>query len=323
MPTTPEIAASQGGILLRSQALADGITSAQVGHLVRSGRWQRLHPGVYLTHNGSPSHLETIWAALAHAGPDAVISHRTAGHAQGLITDIPSLVDVLVPDAHRVTARPGIRVRRSTQLAQRRHPARIPPQTRVEDTTLDLIEQTDREDDVVGWLTKATGRRLTTAARLRAVASGRRRLRHRALVDAVLADVREGVASPLERRYRRGVEAAHGLPRGALNQAVILAGRRRYRDVLYDGFEVSVELDGTASHPVEQLAGDHRRDNESAVAGVLVLRYGWIDVTTHRCRCAIEVAAVLTRRGWTGQLRPCGPGCGVSAARARQAVSAP
>ncbi|GAB3589872.1 hypothetical protein GCM10027446_03350 [Angustibacter peucedani] len=157
MPITPEVAASQAGVVHRIQALDAGLTSAQVGHLVRSGRWQRLHPGVYLTYTGSPDHLARCWAALAHAGPDAVLSHATAASLQGLLDDVPALVDVLVPDEHRVTGRPGLRVRRSTQLAGRRHPARVPPQTHVEDTTLDLVELAEDEGGVVGWLTRATG----------------------------------------------------------------------------------------------------------------------------------------------------------------------
>ncbi|WP_460458374.1 hypothetical protein [Angustibacter peucedani] len=99
----------------------------------------------------------------------------------------------------------------------------------------------------------------------------------------------------------------------------MLAGRRRYRDVLYDEFQVSVELDGTASHAVAQLADDHRRDNASLVVGVAVLRYTWIDVTRHRRRTAVEVAAVLERHGWRGRLRPCDDHCPV--AGSRQVVS--
>jgi hypothetical protein len=264
---------------------------------------------VYLTHSGSPDLMARAWAALLHAGPRAVLSHRTAGYLQGLVDDPPLVIEVVGPDSHRITLRPSVRLRRSTMVEARRHPARTPPQTRVEDTVLDLVEGCATQDDVVGWLTRATGRRLTTATRLRAAASMRPRLRHRKVVEAALTEVRDGVASPLERRYRRDVEMAHGLPKGVVNLAVRLSGRRRYRDVMYEAFQVSVELDGLASHRPEQLVDDHRRDNASLVDGILVLRYGWADVAVHRCETAAQVAALLGTRGWPGQVRRCNPGC--------------
>ncbi len=61
--------------------------------------------------------------------------------------------------------------------------------------------------------------------------------------------------------------------------------------------------------PFENRSRDTRRDNANLVQGTDTLRYGWPDTTEHRCRTAAEVAAVLHRRGWTGTLRPCSPGC--------------
>ena len=305
----PDVALEQASVLSRRQAMDAGISSSRVGHLVRSGRWRQLHPGVYLTHSAEPDLLGRAWAALLHAGHDAVLSHRTAGHLQGLVDDPPSTLELVVPDAHRVTARPGVRVRRSLWVEQRRHPSRTPPQTRVEDTVLDLVESASQPDEVVGWLTASTGRRLTTAERLRQAADRRSRLRHRQLVAEVLHELRAGVASPLEHRYRRDVERAHGLPGGRCNLGVTIAGRRRYRDVVYLPFGVSVELDGLADHAAHGLSEDHRRDNASLVDDVLVLRYGWRDVVVQPCRTAGQVSALLRRRGWSGRPRRCGPGC--------------
>ena len=60
------------------------------------------------------------------------------------------------------------------------------------------------------------------------------------------------------------------------------------------------------------------------VQGMDTLRYGWPDATEHRCRTAAEIAAVLRDRGWTGTLRPCGPGCTAApASRPRPAKAAP
>ncbi len=299
----------QAGVVSRAQALSGGLTSAQVGHRVRSGRWQRLHPGVYATFSGPLGRRARSWAALLHAGEGAVLSHASAAVEQGLVDDEPQAVHVTVAAGRRVLARPGIVVHRSRRLVAAAHPARSLPQTRVDDTVLDLVHASRSVDEVVGWLTRACQRRLTAPRLLREAASARSRLRHRRLVGEVLAEVADGVASPLERRYARDVEHRHGLPRGRRGARVVVGGRRRYRDVEYEQFATNVELEGLAYHPDDRAAEDDRRDNEMVLAGAAVLRYGWQPVAGTPCATALEVATVLSRRGWRGRPRACGPAC--------------
>ena len=106
--------------------------------------------------------------------------------------------------------------------------------------------------------------------------------------------------------------AGHRLPRGA-RQARARSGRRAvYRDILYDGYAVAVELDGQAAHPGDGRWRDIHRDNAAAADGIVTLRYGWLDVSQHPCLVAAQVAAVLSQRGHpAGQ--PCRPGCPVAA----------
>jgi very-short-patch-repair endonuclease len=305
------MAAEQGGALSWRQALDAGLTPSAVAHRCSSGRWQHLHPGVYVTFTGEVNASARAWAALLHAGPDAVLSHRSAAAAQGLLDHAPDVVDVTTSAAHRVTPRPGIRLHRTRHLAARRHPVRRPPQTRIEDTVLDLVELSVSTDDVVGWLTRGVQRRLTTVQRLRDAADLRGRLRHRRLVASMLAEIVDGIASPLELRYARNVERAHGLPGGVRGQRDRQRGRRVYRDVAYEEFRTYVELDGVAYHEGEQLELDAARDNLLVVRGDASLRYGWSRVNGAPCQVAGEVAAVLRARGWLGLPTPCGPGCTV------------
>jgi very-short-patch-repair endonuclease len=87
----------------------------------------------------------------------------------------------------------------------------------------------------------------------------------------------------------------------------------RYLDNLYEEYGLCVELDGAAAHPAEGRWRDTRRDNVSFVQGARTMRYGWPDVTEHRCRTAAEVGTVLRDGGWTGTVRSCGPGCTATA----------
>jgi hypothetical protein len=248
-----------------------------------------------------------------YAGSGALASHRTAGHLQGLVDDEPAVVEVLVPHGRRVASRPGVRVRQSRRINIVRHPARLPPQTRLDETVLDLTDQATRSEPVIDLLLRACQRRLTTAARLVLASRGRKRLRWRALISDILAEVRAGVQSALERRYFRDVERAHGLPRGLRNRADVDRGRRRYRDVRYLRWKVIVELDGRAAHPDEWREIDDLRDNAvTAAEQALTFRYGWRAVTVRPCATAAQVAHSLRSRGWSGLVNKCGPTCTVA-----------
>jgi hypothetical protein len=139
--------------------------------------------------------------------------------------------------------------------------------------------------------------------------AARSRLRWRSDLAGVLADAGAGILSVLERRYVYGVERAHGLPRADRQSRSRVGCRTRYLDNLYPQFGVAVEVDGRAAHPAESRWRDIHRDNASATAGIITLRYGWADVTGRACRVAAETAMVLQRRGWHGRPRPCGAGC--------------
>lgn len=304
----------QEGALSRTQAIAGGLTRDEVRQRLRAGRWQLVHPGVYVTFTGPLPFLARVWAALLHAGPAAVVSHRTAAKLQGLLDADPAQIDLSVPWSHRVTPIAGTRIHRSRRHGDRCHPSRSLPQTQVADTVLDLVVQATGEDDVVGWLTRACQRRLTTPARLREAAARRPRMRHRALVNAVLADAAAGVASPLERRYRRDVERAHALPDASRNVAVVLRGRRWYYDVRYGAWRLRVELEGLAYHPVDEVWRDDVRDNAAVLDGDSVLRYGWRAVVSNPCGTAAEVVSALRARGWRGVPQACGPTCTLAVA---------
>jgi len=190
------------------------------------------------------------------------------------------------------------------------------PRTTVADTVLDLVGQARTFDDAYGWISKAVGRRLTSPQSLSKALAGRSRIRWRAWITEALEDAADGVHSPLERNYVHGVERAHGLPTARRQAKRRHSSGTRYLDNLYEEYDLCVELDGFAAHPAESRWRDTHRDNANLVQGTETLRYGWPDVTEHRCQTAAEIAAMLRRRGWTGTLRPCGLGCpAVAAAR--------
>ena len=310
-----ELARTQEGVVARSQLVEHGMTDQHIAAQLAGHRWRRARPGVYLTFTGPASFRAQVWAAVLYAGAGAVASGETAAFLSGLRDRPPSHLEIAVHARRRVQDHPGgdgappLRIRRVRGLHTRRHPSRLPPQTRTEDTVLDLVDRAVDRDHVVGVITGACQRRLTTAARIRQCAAGRGRLRWRGLVTEVLEDVEDGVQSPLERRWRRDVERAHGLPAGQRNHCEGYRGSHLYRDVRYTPYATVIELDGNAAHPMERRELDRARDNDLAESAQVTLRYGWRAVAGTPCRTAAQVARVLTRRGWGGEVRRCGREC--------------
>jgi very-short-patch-repair endonuclease len=189
------------------------------------------------------------------------------------------------------------------------HPTRQPPQTRIEETVVDLTQTARGVDQALSWVARACARRLTTAQRLRVAFDSRKRLRWRAELMAGLGDVESGCHSTLELEYLRRVERAHGLPVARRQVSRRRRGGRWYDDVQYAAYRTLIELDGPASHPAEEAPRDKKRDNAAVANGWDVLRYGVDEVVSQPCNVAREVAVVLRNNGWRGQPRRCGPGC--------------
>ena len=309
----------QSRVVSRRQARDAGWPKGTIDSRLRSGIWQRLSRAAYATFTGDLSREAQLWAVVLWAGPGAALSHETAAELHGLIDQPRAQIHVSVPAERHPGRRRKIRgvvVHRSRCLRPEWQPPWHLPRTTVADTVLDLVGQARTFDDAYGWISRAVGRRLTSPQSLSKALAGRSRIRWRAWITEALEDAADGVHSPLERNYVHGVERAHGLPTARRQAKRRHSSGTRYLDNLYEEYDLCVELDGFAAHPAESRWRDTHRDNANLVQGTETLRYGWPDVTEHRCQTAAEIAAMLRRRGWTGTLRPCGLGCpAVAAAR--------
>jgi len=314
--TWQDLLSFQASVVSSRQARGQGVSGHAIARRLRSGAWQRLHHGTYAAFSGTPSREAQLWAAVVRAGPGAVLSHETAAEIHRLTDKPSSKIHVTVP-AGRNPARnhgiPGIVVHRSRNVASERLPAWLLPRTPVAETVLDLVDAAGTFDDAYGWVTRATGRGLASVPQLRQALAARSRIRWRVLLTEALADAQDGVMSPLERRYVRDVERAHGLPPARRQVRRELAGGVRFLDNYYAEYRLCVELDGRTSHPPEQKWADAGRDNDNLFRDdVATMRFGLLDVTTRRCAQAARLAALFLRRGWDGAgLRPCGPQCPV------------
>lgn len=304
-----ELVCLQHGAMTRSQLIGRGLSDAAIAHQVRAGRWQQVHRGTYVLFTGPLPPSTRLWAALLRAGPTAVASHWTAAHLDGLADDAGTLLHVTVDPSSRPRGRiDGVQVHSAHRLAASRHPSRTPPRTRVEDTVLDLVDLAPTLGDVAGWVTRACQRRLTTPDRLALALASRAKIAWRPETEAMVVDVADGAASPLEVAFVRRVARAHGLPVGVLNER--RSGRRVvWVDVSLRPYSTRIELDGRVGHVEMGAFRDRRRDNAATVAGEVTLRYGHVETLGDSCGVAAEIASVIGPRGWTGTLEACSPDC--------------
>lgn len=306
----------QDGLLSRAQVLGLDGDDALIERQLASRRWARVHEGVYLDHTGKPTWRQRAWAAILTHAPCA-LAGVSALRAHGLDVGTPSdPIELVVDLRRRVDDPPGVTTRRIKEYASRVQSNLRPPRERIEHAALTMASRARTEDAAVAVISDVVRSGRTNVARIADALATRTRLRHRAFLEEVLADVDVGAMSALERRYLRDVERAHGLPVGVRQHREVIAlapdGEQItvvYRDVVYDDHLTIVELDGRLGHDkaLDRWA-DLGRDLAAAVTGRITLRAGW-QQALEPCRLAVVIATVLQQRGWTGSPRPCSPGC--------------
>ena len=292
----------QFGVVTWGQCRQVEMSERAIRWRLQSGRWVRLHPGVYLTEPGRNDWEVTAMAALLACGRGAALSHESAAFAWGLLKGPGEGVRVLVPAGRNIEEPDGVRVVRSRTAVDRTHETAWPHRTTVEHTLLDLAQEASL-DDAVGRLARAFQQGQTTERMVRQALAKRPRQRHRALLLEVLGDLGDGGESPAEVRWVRDVERAHGLP-GAVRQQPTGDGGRR--DNVYEELGLVVEVDGRLGHEGwDGRRRDGRRDRRAARSGRLTVRVFWDELVQSPCDLAVEVGELLRSRGWTGAPGAC------------------
>ncbi len=304
------IALNQSDLITTGQAASTGFGEDALDRMVRDGHWRRCANGLYDTAPGHGTVEKRIWSAALRADSPCAIGGDAALRLHGLDRSVDRVV-VWVPPDRRPRSEADLKVRRD-KLGRVDRAQGSPPRIRVEEALVDVGQRLAVEA-LVAVLADANRLRLTTLTRVRRCLDVRRRVRHRELFAAILSDL-EGIESTLEYVYRRDVERAHGLPAGS-RQNSVSAGTRT--DVVYEEYELLIELDGRLGHVDGSSAfRDLRRDNAHAVRRLFTLRYGSADVRGKACEIAQQVGAALQVRGWPGMLRAC-PSCRRSVAASR------
>ena len=297
-----ELAARQGGILRRDQALELGFSRRSIEQKLKSGDWTRVRRGVYRLFV-APDPRSVLAAAVA-ALPGAVVSHESAAllHDFPYVPHGPPTVTVHSATTHVF---PGVVVRRTRDLA-RHHVERRDglPVTTVPRTVVDLagLYGSPRISRLVDELVVAS--RLGWAALTETIDEvARSGKKGSALLRRLVADVEGGGgpgATMLERRglavLRRG-----GLPAPIVQMPIPWAPHRRF-DAAYPVEQVAIEWDSRRWHTrQEDFQVDRERDREAAAHGWIVLRFTWEDLRDRPDDVAAQIRSVLEIRGRTAR----------------------
>lgn len=286
------IATRQYGVVERSAAIACGMTERQIDRCLATGRWVRVHPGVYRVAGAPVTGRQRAFAAARWLG-DAVVSHSTAS----LLLQLDGVRDrglhLTVPRSNRrAQSVRGVSVHRSGALTHRdrlvvdgipcacgsltllqlagtlddeRLERAFESARRLRLTTVDALSQRAGEVCGTGWPGSARMRRLLEAA----------------------AD--RPVESALEVRAARLLRASRLRP-PAVQHAV--AGYRV--DFAWPSQRLAVECDGFEWHG-SRLAWkrDRRRLAAIEATGWRVVHVTWDDVTQRPSETVARVVHAL------------------------------
>jgi hypothetical protein len=114
----------QHGVASRAQLLALGMPDRAMQYRLRTGPWQALLPGIYLSVAEPPSFAQKEMAALLYAGPDSVVTGPAAltHHGIGSPADA-GVIDVLVPIRRQRLDMGFVRLHRTARLPGKTLPA--------------------------------------------------------------------------------------------------------------------------------------------------------------------------------------------------------
>jgi hypothetical protein len=294
------LASRQASAFSREQVLTAGASDPMIARRLRSGRWTRAHPGVYVLTGSSPSWIQDVWCTWLAAGPRATVTHESALRLHGVERAAPRLITLTVPHGGHARVAGAI-VHQIDDLAPM-HTSSMNglPVSRAARAVVEVAATVgerrlgDIVDDVL-WGRRAS--LLQVSACLRQVARpGKPGIAKLARVLDARSDGPAPAGSDLERSMF-GALAAGGLPAPA--RQTPLPGRgvaEGLVDASYGDARVILEADGRRWHTrIRDLAKDHVRDAEAARVGWQTLRFGYeqiVDEPEEVCATVADVRAV-------------------------------
>lgn len=276
----------QAGVISHGQARAAGMSRHAVQRRLDTGRWERLHPGVYLGADREYTEEVRLRAAVLWAGEDAAAHGVSAAWWHGLWSELPRTVEVTVPRRRNPGRRPGVAVRRRDLANADVVELRGVWVTEVPLTVLEAAVALGPAGSTL--LDRALQRRVAfgTVARAHSRNLGRR---GSPAASALLTAAADRAASRAERLLVRLLREA-----GIAGWVLGYAYRDYDIDVAFPAQRLAIEVDGWAWHvSPDRFVRDRQRQNALVNAGWRVLRFSWHDLTGRPAEVLAEIRDAL------------------------------
>ena len=243
-----QILRAQHLVVTRAQALACGMAHATLDRRVApNGPWQKMLPGTYLTVTGQPTQEQRQVAALLYGGPSSVITGPAAIRLHRLRSPGSDTIDLLVPWTVKRQSTGFVRIHRT-----RRMPAFYSTGSirfaRAARAVADAAHEFTALDDVRAVVAQAIQKQACSIAEIghelkEGSSRGSNHLR------AALAEVRDGIRSVAEARFRQRVLRSD-LPQPMFNAFLRAADGSDIGEVdaWWADAGVSVEIDSQEYH---------------------------------------------------------------------------
>jgi very-short-patch-repair endonuclease len=288
---TPPVSGSQARLFTARQAVAAGMTYAQVRRRRETQRWVSVVGDALGLAGVRPDPwIRSQGAALTW--PDAVVCLASAAALYRLPVNPGPDVHVIVP--HRREGRQHLvshRLRLESAEVTRWGIARVTTRTRTIFDCVGRLPDTQSEA-VLSW---AITRDLVSRDDLERAVAERARWWGNTRRRQALRDTEHGALGAGERRLHEVLRHA-GITGWLADQKVWDAGGLIGRaDLLFPAVNLIVEMDGEAYHGADRFQSDRTRQNRLVNAGYTVLRFTWADVTTRPGYVADQVRRALAR----------------------------
>jgi hypothetical protein len=272
------------GLITRDQLRRSGLSEAAIGRMVAAGFLLRVHRGVYRLPGAASSLEQRALAAVWACGPGAVASGQMGADLWRLFERPSGLIVVTVP-YERAPKRPGILVRRTTDLPKR------------DVTVLGKIPIT-----TVARTIRDLPRHLTEEAFDTAIRLGRLRPDIFESAPGYLGELardRLGLGVPHGKIIRKAIALLRkaGLPDPVREHPIRSGGRNYFIDLAYPEKRIAIECRGQAPHwGRERFQYDIERSNALELAGWDEYTFTWWHVTEDTAAMIATVRSALDRR---------------------------
>ena len=307
-PTPPQ------RIVTRSDAMAGGMTGDQIRQRVRSGLWTALDRATYLIHADVPDdpfvaarrgHVDRCVAAVQrHPGSAIGFGSCAIAHGLPLVTGVPALGQIIVPDGGWTGIRNGVRYR--TMQVEPAHVTEMDPfgdgsranVTTPARTVVDIARTLTRADAVAAG-DAALRAGLATTDEMSDILTGMSHVRGCRSAQAVLPLLNPRRETALEswsalRFWEWGLPDA--TPQVDFHDEEGFIGRV---DFYWEEFGVIGEADGRSKYvePGALYAEKRREDRLRRAEGCReVIRWGWIDLRPPHDRALLARLSSTLRR---------------------------